>query len=58
MNYGLRESKEDMKKKMITTNIIVGEINMMRCDYDYDYDDDYYRISHGRDGEGVFRRSI
>jgi hypothetical protein len=36
-------------KKMITTNIIVGEIDMMRrnCDYDYDYDDDYYRISHG-----------
>lgn len=47
-------------KKMITTNIIVGEIDMMRCncdydyDYDYDYDDDYYRISHGRDGEEDF----
>ncbi|MGH9983122.1 MAG: hypothetical protein ACRD8W_04105 [Nitrososphaeraceae archaeon] len=45
-----------MKKKMITTNIIVGEIDMMRCncDYDYAYDDDYYRISDGRDGEGGF----
>ena len=41
-------------KKMTTTNIIVGEINMMGRDYDYDYDDDYYRISHGRDGEEDF----